>query len=264
MKILTHSVTLFALAAAVSSPAIGGSIVLNTTVRDFKAYGTTGGHIDFENAIGNDPGIVATTLPASKDPTYMGTVGNPTTHGADEFNMWFGGPAVAGIDAGIVIPVALTFNETFAGSGVYNYNSSAFFPIDGAGYGNQGYGHNFHFTLEMHTQFTYQTGQSFSFTGDDDVWVYINNSLVIDLGGVHGAESAGVNLDLLGLTAGNSYDFDFYFAERHTVGSNLNIQTSIKLLENPVPEGGSIFGSLLAAVGGLIGLERTLNRRRRR
>jgi fibro-slime domain-containing protein len=248
--------------------ASAATITLTTTVRDFKYAGTVGGggHPDFESVIASDPGIVATTLPASKDPTYTGIAGNPTTHGAGPFDMWYGGPAVVGIDPGIPFSVPLTLTETAPGSGIYSNDSSAYFPIDGLGYGNQGFGHNYHFTLETHTEFTYVAGQEFSFTGDDDVWVFINNELVIDLGGVHGPASATVDLDLLGLTVGETYDFDFYFAERHTVGSNLKITTSIALEENPesVPEGGSTLPVFAAALLGLFGTHRWMKSRRSR
>jgi fibro-slime domain-containing protein len=263
MRNLLFPITLAVAIVGIAAAASAASVTLNATVRDFKATGTPGGHPDFEDGIASDPGIVGTTLPASKDPTYLGTAGNPTTHGAGEFDMWYGGPAVAGIDPAIVIPTTLTLSEAVAGSGIFGFSSSAFFPIDGQGYGDQGNSHNYHFTLELHTTFTYQIGQTFSFTGDDDVWVYINNSLVIDLGGVHGAQFAAVNLDTLGLTSGSIYDFDFYFAERHTTGSNLMIETSIPLVANPpssVPESGSLFVALLATVGGLFGTHRLIER----
>jgi fibro-slime domain-containing protein len=57
--------------------------------------------------------------------------------------------------------------------------------------------HNFFFTTEIHTSFQYQGGETFSFTGDDDVWVFI------DIGGVHPAENASVRLDSLSLTKGD-------------------------------------------------------------
>lgn len=40
---------------------------------------------------------------------------------------------------------------------------------------------NFAFTTELHTQFEYKGGEMFTFRGDDDVFVYVNDSLVVDV-----------------------------------------------------------------------------------
>ena len=74
---------------------------------------------------------------------------------------------------------------------------------------------------------TYRGGETFRFRGDDDVWVFIDGKRVIDLGGTHSAEDAQVALDTLSLARGRSYPLDFFFAERHTVDSNLLIETTI-------------------------------------
>lgn len=111
-----------------------------------------------------------------------------------------------------------------------------FFPIEGELFGNPG-GYpdrNFHFTFELHTEFTYQAGegQFFRFVGDDDVWVFIDGKMVIDLGGVHGANEQYVDIDRLGLVDGETYDLDFFFAERHRTQSNFRIVTSL-VLDDP-------------------------------
>jgi fibro-slime domain-containing protein len=71
----------------------------------------------------------------------------------------------------------------------------------------------------------------FSFSGDDDMWVFINRQLAIDLGGLHQRASAEVALDDIapqfGLTTGQSYPLHFFFAERHTLQSTFTLRTSI-------------------------------------
>jgi fibro-slime domain-containing protein len=110
----------------------------------------------------------------------------------------------------------------------YTYVNDNFFPIDDELLGNEGRSHNYHFTFEIHTTFTYLGGEEFSFVGDDDLWVFIDGNLVIDLGGVHGQVSSSVELDSLGLVPWQNYSFDLFFAERHTDFSIIKIHTSVK------------------------------------
>lgn len=194
--------------------------VLTATVRDFQIA-----HPDFEDFLGDDQGIVKTDLGMDGKPVYNGNPTTPTTSGKENFDQWF--RDLAGVN--MALPVSIPLKA--AGNGTYTYDNSAFFPIDGQGFGDEGNTHNYHFTLELRTQFTYEGGEVFTFTGDDDLFTFINGKLVIDLGGVHGAESATVDLDAraaeLGLVKGQKYPLDFFFAERHTSESNFRIDTTI-------------------------------------
>ena len=101
---------------------------------------------------------------------------------------------------------------------------------------------NQHFCLETHSMFTYRPGAFLAVRGDDDIWVYIDNKLAIDLGGLHMPAPAYVNLDEFAgasgeLVAGKVYDFDMFLCDRRTTMSNLHILTNLNLAGSPNPEG---------------------------
>ncbi len=86
---------------------------------------------------------------------------------------------------------------------------------------------NGNFCMESHATFIYQKGQRFAFRGDDDVWVFIDDKLAVDLGGVHTPKSDSVDLDKLSLTPGKEYKWDFFYCDRQPCGSSLRVKTSI-------------------------------------
>lgn len=120
---------------------------------------------------------------------------------------------------------------------IYHFKSSEFFPVGN----NEGFGaevlndkqldKNFWFTTELHLEFVYQRDQSFDFSGDDDLWIFVDGHLALDLGGVHSAMDGSIDLnalgDRLGLVAGKQYAMDIFHAERHTSRSNFEITASI-------------------------------------
>jgi len=89
-------------------------------------------------------------------------------------------------------------------------------------------GNNFSFTSELRYPFTYRGGEVFTFTGDDDVWAFVNGVLAVDLGGIHQQVSNSVTLDAahaqtFGLTVGGMYEVALFQAERHVVQSNYKL-----------------------------------------
>lgn len=94
---------------------------------------------------------------------------------------------------------------------------------------------NYNLTLEGHGQFVYHANDNlfFTFTGDDDVYLYINGKRVLDLGGAHAIAKGGVYLNTVteacGLVEGETANFDFFYMERHGSASNFSIETNIQL-----------------------------------
>ena len=92
-------------------------------------------------------------------------------------------------------------------------------------------GRNQHFCAESHAMFRYKKGLKFSITGDDDIWVFIDRKLAVDLGGTHLPAPGYVDLDkfLPDAEVGTYYDIDIYFCDRRTTSSNIRITTNMFL-----------------------------------
>jgi fibro-slime domain-containing protein len=216
--------------------------LITGVVRDFKnqADDNNTGHPDFGTYGGSTPttGLVQMALGKDLKPVYSGTCGPGSIPfltagcpGGQEvtsqatFDQWYR------YAPGVNKPF-LVYLEFVPNMGVFTFDSELYFPIDGAGWGNDAVGddgkmHNFGFTTELHLKFTYKGGETFTFKGDDDVWAFINGQLAVDLGGLHSAAMGSVMLDTLGLKKGSVYPLDLFNAERHPTGSHFRVDTNL-------------------------------------
>ena len=69
-----------------------------------------------------------------------------------------------------------------------NCSGRTYCPLRYSGFSNKT-GNNDNFTTEIHAFFRYTPDAKFTLNSDDDGWLFVNNKLFLDYGGLHGADS---------------------------------------------------------------------------
>jgi fibro-slime domain-containing protein len=225
---------------------------LAVTYRDFISFPLGGSvrHPDFEIFAGMDvtPGLVKPALDTAGKPVMDGRCAAPGVTAAcpydqqlttaANFNQWYHDVSAANM------PIAgtLLLGRQANGSYVFDSGNKGFYPIDNKGWTappakedtaiadptvNDGLAHDFGFTTEIRYFFQYRGGETLTFSGDDDVWIFFNRALALDLGGLHPRTQKTLTVDqsaaALGLASGGLYEIALFHAERHSAGSNFKL-----------------------------------------
>ncbi len=145
---------------------------------------------------------------------------------AETFGEWY--HDIPGTNLSKLLTITLVDNR----DGGWGYIEESFYPIDDQLFGNEGHLHNTLFTFELEASFVYDAcaDQMVGFEGSDDFWLFVDDQLVMDLGGVEPGTPQWIHMDRLGLVPGQLYTMNLFFAQRQTLKSAFRLKTNIPLL----------------------------------
>jgi fibro-slime domain-containing protein len=187
---------------------------------DFKQI-----HPDTQKQIEPDFGIIKKKLDSSGIPIYDNNGYHKTITSIDSFYSWFHHvpcDSVHNSSCNDLIKLHKSFILKKYRNNVWMHHNETFFPIDNSGFGNEKMNHNYGFTMMIEFDvINVDRDLKFSLSSDDDSWLFVNGSLIIDNGGIHA--TLGDTVTISTPYIGSIHHVSLFYAERHVTDAVLSL-----------------------------------------
>jgi fibro-slime domain-containing protein len=218
---------------------------LTMIIRDFKRHDPTDPTTNpaFISDGNSEANVVAAELGTDGKPVYRVPSNAVPTYGPESFYQWYHDTPGTNVTLAYPLPVALTadseheYDSQKSGTpDIYlGVQRRLFLPIDdgspyATAFGNQGDLHNYGFTGEVHATFALEApGGLIQVRSDDDLYLFLDGQLAIDLGSKHVPLSAELELDARGVSVGEQHRLDLFYADRGGANADFLLKTNFAL-----------------------------------